>query len=155
MQIYTLLQEQRLGCPLQEAFAFFSDPYNLDKITPGWLHFRIVDAPPKLYRGCLLHYRLRLHGVPLTWVSQIVEWDPPCRFIDVQVIGPYRLWHHVHEFEPIGDGMLVRDIVHYALPLSWLGRLAHQFLVRRDLERIFAYRRERILQLLSPFSRGQ
>jgi ligand-binding SRPBCC domain-containing protein len=90
--------------------------------------------------GTLLEYRLRLHGVPLRWLTRIEVWEPPVRFVDVQVRGPYRLWHHTHSFEPAGDGTLMGDRVRYALPLGPLGELAHAVLVRRDLERIFAFR---------------
>jgi ligand-binding SRPBCC domain-containing protein len=148
MRIYTLEQVNLVPCPLDQAFAFFGNPYNLNKITPPWLDFSILYAPQEIYRGCILYYRLKLHGVPITWVTQIVEWDPPRRFVDIQLIGPYRLWHHLHEFEPGENGTLIRDVVNYALPLGWLGRLAHRLFVRRDLERIFAYRQEMLGQLL-------
>ncbi|GBD35145.1 hypothetical protein HRbin36_00250 [bacterium HR36] len=147
-QIYKLVQEQRISRPRDKVFTFFCDPRNLDKITPAWLHFRIVDAPESVYRGCLLHYHLRIRGLPITWVSQIVEWDPPNRFVDVQVIGPYKLFHHIHEFLSIETGTLIRDLVYYALPLGWLGRLAHTLFVRRDLQKIFAYRYQKLEELL-------
>ncbi len=148
MRIYTLEQENLVPHPVDQVFAFFGNPYNLNEITPRWLDFSILYAPREIYRGCILYYRLKLHGVPITWVTQIVEWDPPRRFVDIQLIGPYRLWHHLHEFEPGENGTLIRDVVHYALPLGWLGRLAHRLFVRRDLERIFAYRQEMLGQLL-------
>jgi len=148
MRIYTLEQENLVLQPIDQAFAFFSNPYNLNKITPRWLDFSILYAPQEIYRGCIFYYRLKLHGVPITWVTQIVEWDPPRRFVDIQLLGPYRLWHHLHEFEPGENGTRIRDVVHYALPLGWLGRLAHRLFVRRDLERIFAYRQEMLGQLL-------
>jgi hypothetical protein len=87
MRIYTLEQENLVPCPLDQAFAFFGNPYNLNKITPPWLDFSILYAPQEIYRGCILYYRLKLHGVPITWVTQIVEWDPPRRFVDIQLIG--------------------------------------------------------------------
>ncbi|MCS7016376.1 MAG: SRPBCC family protein [Gemmatales bacterium] len=150
MHVYKLEKQQFVAQPIELVFSFFSDPYNLDKITPDWLRFRTVEVPREVYRGCVFVHRLRIRGVPLTWVSQILEWDPPKRFVDMQVIGPYKLWHHVHEFEAADGGTYIRDLVHYALPLGWLGRLAHALLVRRDLERIFEYRRERLAELLAP-----
>ncbi|MCS7168181.1 MAG: SRPBCC family protein [Gemmatales bacterium] len=150
MRIYKFEMEQWVARSTEEVFAFFSDPFNLDRITPPWLRFQTTEAPKQVYRNCLLVHQLRIHGVPVTWVSQIVEWDPPRRFIDVQVIGPYQLWHHVHEFVPEGGGTRIRDVVCYALPFGWLGRWAHFLFVRRDLEQIFAYRRQQIERYFAP-----
>jgi ligand-binding SRPBCC domain-containing protein len=95
------------------------------------------------------YYRLKLHGVPITWVTQIVEWDPPRRFVDIQLIGPVSALASPARIRARGKmGTLIRDVVHYALPLGWLGRLAHRLFARRDLERIFAYRQEMLGQLL-------
>ena len=100
--------------------------------------------------GTFIQYRLRLHGVPVRWDTLIQAWEPPRRFVDVQVRGPYRLWHHTHELAPLGDGRtLMRDTVRYALGFGPLGALAHRVIVRRDLEAIFAYRAQRVPQLLS------
>lgn len=149
MQVYKLTTELLVSRRREEVFLFFSDPHNLDKITPPWLRFRTIEVPHIMYRGCLIVHQLRLHGIPITWVSQIVEWDPPRRFIDVQVVGPYKLFHHVHEFEEVEAGTRIRDIIHYGLPLGWLGRLAHWLFVRRDLENIFSYRQQMIERLLA------
>ena len=96
--------------------------------------------------GALIEYRLRLHGLPIRWRTTIAVWDPPRRFVDVQLSGPYLIWHHTHDFskEP-GGGTVMRDTVRYALPFGPLGEIAHRLLVRRDLERIFDYRREAVL----------
>jgi ligand-binding SRPBCC domain-containing protein len=146
MHLYKLERQALIPRPIEEVFAFFSDPYNLEKITPPWLSFRIMGAPREVYRGCIIHYRLRIRGLPITWVSHIVEWDPPKRFIDVQLIGPYKVFHHVHEFSSTEAGTLMRDEVTYALPLGWFGRLAHRLFVRRDLETIFDYRQQRMAE---------
>ncbi len=101
--------------------------------------------------GALIRYRLRVHRVPVGWLTAIREWDPPHRFVDEQLRGPYALWHHTHTFEPAPDGdggTLMRDVVRYALPLGPLGELARRLVVRRDLEAIFDYRAERIRELL-------
>ena len=91
--------------------------------------------------GTFIQYRLRVHGVPVRWDTLIQAWEPPRRFVDVQVRGPYRLWHHTHELSPLDDGRtLMRDTVRYALGFGALGALAHRVIVRRDLEAIFAYR---------------
>ena len=98
--------------------------------------------------GTLIEYRLRLHGLPVRWLTRISEWVPGERFVDEQVRGPYALWHHTHLFEPDGDGTIVRDRVRYRLPLGPLGAAAHLLLVRRDLERIFDFRQAAVERLL-------
>lgn len=145
-----LERSQRLPRPPQDVFPFFSDAFNLEAITPGWLHFQVLTpAPVTMAAGALLEYRLRLHGLPLRWLTRIETWEPPVRFVDIQVRGPYRLWHHTHSFEPDGeDGTLMRDRVRYALPFGPLGELAHRALVRRDLDRIFAFRHAAVRERL-------
>ena len=91
--------------------------------------------------GALIEYRLRLHGLPIAWLTEIADWTPGVRFVDVQLSGPYRLWHHTHEFAPDGaGGTVMRDTVRYALPFWPLGEVAHAVLVRRDLAAIFDHR---------------
>lgn len=125
-------------------FGFFGDARNLEAITPPFLRFRVVTPEPiEMRPGALIRYRLRLHGVPVDWLTAIQAWEPPRRFVDVQVRGPYAFWHHTHAFAPDGrGGTVMRDRVEYALPLGPLGALAHRAFVRRDLERIFAFRAE-------------
>ncbi len=153
--VHTLRREQRLPGPPGEVFEFFGDARNLEAITPPLLRFRMLTPDPiEMRAGTLLRYRLRVHGVPVSWLTQIREWDPPHRFVDEQLEGPYALWHHTHTFEPsAGGGTLMRDEVRYALPLGPLGELAHRLLVRRDLERIFDHRAERVPALLSERGR--
>jgi ligand-binding SRPBCC domain-containing protein len=149
MKVHVLEREQRVARPLAEVFEFFARADNLERITPPWLSFGLVSQEPsELRRGTLLQYRLRVHGVPLRWVSEIELWEPGRAFVDRQVRGPYRLWRHQHDFAPIGAQTIVRDRVRYALPLSRLGELAHAVFVRRDLERIFEFRRQAVSQLL-------
>jgi ligand-binding SRPBCC domain-containing protein len=139
------LREQWIARPVEEVFAFFADATNLEAITPPWLRFRILSpAPIAMGAGALIFYRLRWGRLPLRWVTRIEEWQPPSRFIDVQLRGPYALWHHTHSFEPHEDGTLMRDRVRYALPLGPLGRLTHRLFVRRDLEAIFDYRARKV-----------
>ena len=134
----TLIREQRLPGTPADVFPFFAEAANLEAITPPWLHFRIVTAQPvEMREGALIEYRLRLRGIPLRWRTRIDVWEPGVRFVDRQLSGPYRLWHHTHEFEADGPGhTLMRDTVRYEVPL---GRLAHP-LVTRDLDRIFDFR---------------
>jgi ligand-binding SRPBCC domain-containing protein len=142
---HVLRREQRLPRPPEAVFPFFADAGNLEAITPGFLGFQIVTPRPIDMRvGALIEYRLRLHGLPVSWLTRIEEWDTDPthpRFVDMQVTGPYRLWHHTHEFAPHPDGgTLMRDTVRYALPFGPLGELARRVLVRRDLDAIFDFR---------------
>ncbi len=124
--------------PIEEVFAFFADPKNLDSITPAWLSFRMVTPEPiEMRAGTLLDYRLRIRGLPISWRSKITAWQPPHRFVDEQIRGPYQLWIHEHCFEARDAGTLAQDHVRYAVPFDWL---LHKLMVRPDVERIFAYR---------------
>lgn len=150
MKTYRLEREQRLDQPIDDVFAFFSRAGNLERITPSWLSFEVLTPEPlDMHVGTLIEYRLRVHRIPLRWVSRIEAWEPERSFVDRQVRGPYRMWHHRHSFEASGDGVIVRDAVDYALPLGPLGALAHRLFVRRDVERIFAYRRRAVERLLA------
>jgi ligand-binding SRPBCC domain-containing protein len=144
MRIHLLERSQRVEVPAERAFAFYADAANLEPLTPPWLHFHLLNEQPlTLETGALLNYRLRLHGVPIRWQTRIETWEPPHRFRDTQARGPYALWEHSHEFEPVGEAAtVIHDQVRYALPLGPLGELAHRLFVRRDLERIFDYRRD-------------
>jgi ligand-binding SRPBCC domain-containing protein len=136
-------------------FGFFADAFNLEAITPSWLRFQVVTPGPiRMVPGALIEYRLRLHGVPIRWLTRIETWEPGARFVDVQVRGPYRLWHHTHSFEPHEQGTLARDRVRYALPLGPLGRLADAAFVHRDLGRIFDYRRAEVARRLGATAPG-
>lgn len=142
---YTLRQEQWIARPIDEVFMFFSDAHNLERITPPWLGFKILSMSTSSIReGTEIQYRLRLDGIPVRWRTKILEWNPPHRFVDIQKSGPYRLWHHTHIFEAEGDRTRMIDEVRYALPLGILGRIVHALKVRRDVRRIFDYRRQRI-----------
>ena len=149
MEMHELVRRQRLPESPEEVFPFFADARKLEAITPPWLRFRVLDAPEAVGRGALIRYRLRLHGVPVRWLTRIEEWSPNRRFCDLQLRGPYRYWRHVHEFEPdAGGGTLMTDSVRYAMRAGRLGELAHRWFVERDLERIFDYRREQISRTL-------
>lgn len=129
-------------------FPFFADARNLERITPPWLRFRILTPGPIEMRvGALIDYRLRIRGVPVRWRTRIAAWEPPHRFVDEQVRGPYRRWVHEHTFEPTDGGTLCRDRVEYAVPG---GALIARLLVRPDVERIFAYRRAVLASLFPP-----
>ena len=150
MKIYRLERDQVVPRPIEETFAFFADAANLEAITPPWLRFRVMTPNRiEMRPGTLIEYRLRLHGIPVRWVTRIVEWEPGRCFVDEQVRGPYRLWHHVHAFEEDGErATIVRDCVRYRLPFGLAGEAAHLLFVRRDLTRIFEFRRAAVERLL-------
>ena len=130
-----------------KVFAFFADAHNLDLITPPWLHFQtITPGSGELRSGMLMDHRLRLHGFPLRWRSKITDWDPPARFVDEQVSGPYRLWIHEHRFEERNNGTLVRDHVCYAVLFDFL---IHRLFIRPDIERIFAFREKKLREIFA------
>jgi ligand-binding SRPBCC domain-containing protein len=143
--VFTLEREQVLPGSPAEVFEFFADAHNLEAITPPWLGFRVVTpAPIEMRAGTLIEYRLRLHRLPLRWLTRIEIWEPGRRFVDVQVRGPYRMWHHTHQFATHPQGTVMRDVVRYSLPFRRLGRAVGSTVVRRDLERIFDYRRDAV-----------
>jgi ligand-binding SRPBCC domain-containing protein len=147
MKIFEFDSELWLDRPRREVFPFFADPLNLETITPPWLRFKITTpAPLEMRRGVLIDYRLRLHGFPLKWQSKITVWDPPHRFVDEQVRGPYRLWRHEHRFEEKGGGTLVFDHVEYAVPG---GFLIQKVLVGCEVARIFEFRRGKLREIFS------
>jgi ligand-binding SRPBCC domain-containing protein len=127
-------------------FDFFSLAQNLSLLTPPWLEFKMVEAP-ELRAGALIHYRLRIHGLPARWTTKITEWAPPHRFVDIQLSGPYQLWHHEHVFTAGRDGTTMADTVRYALPFGPLGRLAHWAFVGHDLQHVFDYRAQKMREL--------
>jgi ligand-binding SRPBCC domain-containing protein len=142
-RIYFLRQEQWISRPIGEVFAFFSDAHNLERITPPWLRFEILFiSSGAVAQGTEIRYRLRLHGMPVHWRTEISRWDPPHCFVDEQRSGPYKLWHHTHRFEAHGNRTKMLDIVRYALPFGILGRIVHTLKARSDVERIFAYRQQ-------------
>lgn len=147
-QTYQLIREQWLPQDLEATFAFFSRPENLQEITPPFLGFHIVRAEKELHAGSLIEYKLKIRGVPMRWLTEIEIWEPPFRFVDNQLRGPYKLWHHEHRFAEKDGGTLISDRVDYALPFGVLGQLAHRLMVRRDVEGIFDFRQQRLTELL-------
>ena len=109
----------------------------------------VTPGPIRIAAGTRLRYRLRVHGLPLRWTTEIRRWEPPFRFVDVQLSGPYRLWHHTHRFEARNGGTQMTDIVRYRLPFGLPGRAVHALKVRSDVEQIFDYRFERIGELFA------
>jgi hypothetical protein len=136
--------------PRAEVFGFFADPANLPLTMPRALGVRVLAAPPVLTAGAVCDLRIGWLGLPLRWRSVIREFDPPVRFVDVQVRGPYARWEHRHLFLADAGGTWMEDRVTYRLPLGPLGRLAHTLLVGRQLRALWTYRRQKVSELLAP-----
>jgi ligand-binding SRPBCC domain-containing protein len=138
VKIHRLEMTLELPEPLDMVFPFFADPGNLEKLTPPWLNFEITTPRPiHMAVGQRIDYKLRLHGIPISWQSEITEWQPPYRFVDAQRRGPYRQWIHEHLFEEKGNRTLIHDRVDYAV-LG--GALVNKLIVLPDLRRVFAFR---------------
>ncbi len=149
MSIHVLERQQFVKQPLKEVFDFFSRAENLEKITPPWMRFRILTPLPiPMQAGTLIDYSIRIHGFPLNWRTLIESWAPPYQFVDLQLQGPYTLWHHTHRFKEIDGGTAITDVVRYQLPLGPLGDLVHWLWVRHDVNQIFDYRSKRVPELL-------
>jgi ligand-binding SRPBCC domain-containing protein len=139
-----LKYETLVRAPLETTFAFFSDASNLERLTPRWVRFSILTPLPIVMRaGLTIDYRIRLHGVPLAWTSQIDVWEPNHRFVDRQIAGPYLWWRHEHRFELAGDETRVIDEVEYVPRIAWMTARV----VRRDVERIFRHRQQALRQI--------
>ena len=150
MRVRLLEREQLLAQPVAEVFDFFAEARNLEALTPPWLGFEVLTpAPIGMAPGTLIAYRMRLHGLPVHWLTRIESWEAGNSFVDRQLRGPYALWHHTHIFTASAEGTLMRDRVRYALPLGPLGDVAHGLIVARDLRRIFDFRREAVTRLLA------
>ena len=150
MADYILESRVWLARTRAEAFAFFADSSHLLLITPPAFRLRLVGGPPALSTGAVLDMRLQWLGVPIRWRTFIREWDPPYRFVDVQVRGPYARWEHRHRFLEEGDGTWVEDRVTYRLPFGPLGRAAHALIVRRQIAALWRYRTRRLGELVGP-----
>lgn len=147
MKTFTLHRELWLPAQREKVFGFFSSAENLEAITPEFLRFEILSPLPIVMGvGALIDYRLRLRGFPVRWKTEITAWDPPFRFVDEQKRGPYRLWIHEHQFKDHDGGTLCIDDVRYAVPG---GSLVERWFVRRDVQRIFDFRSERLREIFT------
>lgn len=155
MREYQLRRQQFIPRSIETVFAFFADAANLEFLTPPWLNFKIRSRLPlTMQTGARIDYIIRWRLLPVTWQTEILDWTPPYQFVDLQIKGPYRLWHHRHTFEINGSGTLMTDFVRYALPYGPLGTIAHGLMVKRDLNAIFDYRFSRIAERFGPVRYG-
>jgi len=141
---YKLYRKTELPISIDEAWDFFSSPLNLKKITPPYLGFEVTsDNPTEMYPGMIITYIVKpLLGIPLKWMTEITQVRDKEFFIDEQIVGPYKLWHHQHLFTPTENGVIMEDIVHYIPPFWILGQLVHPILIKPKLKEIFDYRTE-------------
>jgi len=147
-RVHVLEREQIVPRPRSEVFAFFEDAANLERMTPPFLHFRVLTPPPIVMSpGTLIDYRIRLFGAPLRWRTKIESYQPGVRFIDAQLRGPYKSWRHLHEFSDVPGGTRMTDRVEYEMPFGPLGTVARALFVKLTLGRIFDFRREVIASL--------
>ncbi len=149
MSVHALKSVQRLPVSLESAWTFFSDPSNLKVITPAHLGFQVTSDPDfssrKMYPGQIITYTVKpILGIPLFWMTEITHVQEPGFFVDEQRVGPYTLWHHQHHFKTIPGGVEMTDLVHYKVPLGWLGDLANWLFVRRQLQGIFDFRTKKL-----------
>ncbi|SDT50556.1 Ligand-binding SRPBCC domain-containing protein [Mucilaginibacter mallensis] len=155
MKTYHKKFEQYLPIPLAEAWNFFSSPFNLAKITPPQMKFIVTsdyDANTKMYPGMIITYKITpLLGIKMNWMTEITHVKENEYFVDEQRFGPYALWHHQHHFKEVKGGVLMTDILHYAIPYGFLGRFANDILVKKQIKNIFAYRKQEIIKLFGPF----
>lgn len=149
MKVHHLSRSQFIPISLEEAWPFFSTPRNLEAITPGFLHFRILsEVPDEIYSGLIISYKIAaLLSIPMTWVTEIKHVVPLRQFVDEQRLGPFRFWFHEHRFRPVEGGIVMDDLVTYAMPMGVLGEIAHRLLIKRRLETIFDFRRTTITGL--------
>ncbi len=142
------------GRPLPETFKVFEDPYNLAKITPPWLNFRVTSKDRvEMRKGAEIQYLIRWFRLPVRWKTIITEYDPPHKFVDEQERGPYTFWRHHHTFEDTAEGTKVKDRVEYRLPFGLMGRLVHGIVVRRQLLAIFRYRQRELAKMFGGKAR--
>lgn len=149
-KIYSLKAVQKIPVSLNKAWEFFSSPANLQEITPGGLGLKIISKhhEEKMYAGQVIEYKVSpLLGIPLYWMTEITHVEDQKYFVDEQRFGPYRLWHHQHHFKAIDGGVEMTDIVHYKLPLWFLGDIANELFVKKKLRQIFDYRFKKVEEL--------
>jgi len=143
MAFYQFIETQKLPVGIQQIWDFVSSPLNLKEITPDQMGFLVTNdiADQKMYPGMIITYKVSpLLGIKLNWVTEITHVKELEYFVDEQRIGPYAMWHHEHKIEPIEDGVLMTDIVSYQPPFGFIGAMANEFMIKKQLRRIFAYR---------------
>ena len=154
MAIFQLFTEQKIPASIDEVWDFISAPKNLQRITPEYMGFEVTSKhlPEKMYPGMIISYFVRpLLGIKMAWVTEITHVKDKEFFVDEQRVGPYSIWHHEHNIQPIEGGVLMKDIVTYKPPMGWLGRIANQWIIGKKLRSIFDYREKALIEIFGPF----
>jgi len=151
MSIYRLHKTQHLPITIEEAWDFFSNPNNLKKITPPELGLEVkMEVDNKIYDGMIIIYSVNpLPYYKTEWVTEIKHVRGPYRFVDEQVSGPYKFWHHHHSFKESDNGTLVEDLIHYSIPYGYIGKLLNKLYVVKNLNYIFEYRSDALNRIFS------
>lgn len=149
MKIYRVHTVQRLAMDLDQAWDFLTDPGNLKTITPDYMGFKIIGgAERKMYTGQIIEYIVTpVLGIKTKWVTEITHVEDKVYFVDEQRYGPYSMWHHKHFIKAVPGGVEMEDLIHYKIPLGWIGQLLHPILVKPKLNQIFEYRRNKLAEL--------
>jgi len=157
VKIYTFKRKQHIPISLDEAWRFLSSPKNLKELTPDYMGFDILSGADKpMFAGQIIQYSVTpILGIKTKWVSEITQVEHKKYFVDIQLYGPYALWHHKHFLKQIDGGVEFEDIIDYKVPLGILGRLVHPFLVKPKLEEIFAYRQQKLIELFGEFKKDE
>ena len=152
--MFTIHSIQKLPIGIDEAWKFFSDPKNLNIITPDSMKFRTLSGDDRtMFGGQIIHYKISPYrGITVEWVTEITHIKEKTFFVDEQRFGPYKFWHHKHLFKEIEGGVEMEDIVHYKLPFGFLGKLFHPILVKPKLNEIFNFRRQKLISLFGKFN---
>jgi len=154
MAAHTIHTVQKIPVSLGKAWEFFSDPANLQVITPPGMGFKIVSRHhgEKMYAGQIIEYKVSpVLNIPVYWMTEITQVKDREYFIDVQRSGPYKLWHHQHHFREIPGGVEMTDIIHYKIPMGFIGRMANVFFVKKKLAGIFAFRRQKTEEIFGAW----
>lgn len=158
MAAHSIKTIQKIPISMDNAWDFFSNPANLQAITPNNMGFKVVSKHQgdKMYAGQIIEYTVKpVLGIPLYWMTEITQVKDKEYFIDEQRFGPYKLWHHQHHFKAIEGGVEMTDIVHYKNPMWIFGKMANAFFVKRKLKEIFAYRFQKTEEILGKWPAGQ
>ena len=154
MSVYSLQTVQKVPVSLEEAWSFFSHPKNLAVMTPEYLNLRFTNPlyGEEMYPGQVMTYKVKpLFGIPLFWMTEITHVQDKKYFVDEQRFGPYSLWHHQHHFREIPGGVEMTDLIHYKLPLGFLGNMANSLFVKAQLEGIFKFRHNKVEELFGKW----
>ena len=157
-KVYSLYSRQHVPATLDEVWAFFSDARNLLAVTPPHLNLKVTNEVwgQTVYAGQVMTYKVKpLLGIPLSWMTEITHVEEKSYFVDEQRKGPYKLWHHQHHFRAVEGGVEMTDLVHYRLPFGPLGSIAHGLIVKEELEKIFTYRYQKIVELFGEWKGGK